>query len=130
LIKPEYRSEGEAALQVDDRVELPAAHQLVRDAFDAAQEWLPRPNRQFIDAIQAKPIPDIESGQPVISLPVLRVHDHADLSAGLSSGNRGRIIEAASVCVVGPQSQSIAKAAIHVHKDTIVIVDAGSKENS
>src|SRR5437867_13328444 len=74
-------------------------------------------------------MPDIKSGQAVVSLAVVRVHDDADLSAGLSSSNRGGIIQAASVCVVGPQSQSIAKAAIHVHKDTIVIVDARRKEN-
>src|SRR5207302_8942576 len=81
-------------------------------------------------ATQAKPMPDIESGQAVISLAVVRVHDDADLSAGLRSGNRGGIIEAASECVVGPQSQSIAKAPIHVYKATVEIVDAGRKENT
>src|SRR5207245_1372515 len=112
------------------RVELPAARQLVRDTFDATQEWLPFPKRQFIHAAQAKPMPDVKSGQAVIALAVVRVHDDADLSAGLRSGNRGGIIQAASECVVGPQSHSIAKAAIHVHKATVEIVDAGGKENT
>src|SRR5207248_9040869 len=44
--------------------------------------------------------------------------------------DRGGIVEAASVCVVGPQSQPIAEASIHVHKDTVVIVNAGGEENS
>ena len=88
LIEPQYGSEREAALHIDNRVQLPTAHKFVRNTFDAAQERLPRTNRQFIDATQAKPISDIESGQTVISHPVFRVHDHADLSAGLSPGNR------------------------------------------
>src|SRR5437879_10291293 len=56
LIKTEYGSEGEAALQADDCVRLPTGHQLVRDSFDTAQESLSRPERQLIDAIQAEPI--------------------------------------------------------------------------
>src|SRR5882672_143228 len=130
LVKPKRGSEGEAALQIDDRVELPPAHQLVRDTLDAAQECLPFPKRQFIHATQAKPMPDIKSGQAVVSLAIVRVHDDTDLSAGLRSGNRGGIIQAASVCIVGSQSQSIAKAAIHVNKATVEIVDAGRKENT
>src|SRR5438445_12317723 len=77
LIKPKCGSERKAALQVDDRVELPAARQLVRDTFDATQEWLPFPKRQFIHAAQAKPMPDVKSGQAVIALAVVRVHDDA-----------------------------------------------------
>ena len=75
-------------------------------------------------------MPDIKSRQAIISLPVLRVHDHADLAAGLSSGNSGGIIQAASVCVVRPQTQTSTKAAIHVHKHAVVIIDTGSEENS
>src|SRR5437867_167627 len=75
-------------------------------------------------------MPDVKSGQAVISLPVLRVHDHTDLSAGLSSGNRGGIIQTASVGVVGPQAQAGAKAAIHIYKATVEMIDAGSKEDS
>src|SRR5207247_6683374 len=42
----------------------------------------------------------------------------------------GGVIQTAAECVVGPESQTSAKAAIHVHKAAIEIIDAGSKENS
>src|SRR5207245_1599312 len=50
-VKSKRGREGEAALQAGNRVELPAAHQLIRDAFDAVEVWPARPERQLIDAI-------------------------------------------------------------------------------
>src|SRR5439155_2036928 len=75
-------------------------------------------------------MPDVKSGQAVISLPVIGVHHHSVLAAGLTSGNRGGVIQAASESVVGPQTQTRPKAAIHVHKPAVEVIDAGRKENS
>src|SRR5205823_12559332 len=130
LIKAKCWREGAAALQIHDRVQLPAAHELAPHTFQAVQEWLVLPKRQFINAVQAEPVPDIKSRQAVIPPSVVCVHDHANLSAGLSSGNCGLVIEASSKCVVASQTESIAKPAIHVHENTVVIVDAGCEENS
>src|ERR1043165_1923574 len=73
---------------------------------------------------------DIESRQAVIPPPVFRVHDDANLSTSLTSGNGGGIVEAAPKRVVGPQSQSTAETPIQIHEGAVVIVDAGSKEKS
>src|SRR5207247_11288943 len=93
-------------------------------------KWLVLTNRQVINAAQAEPVPDIKSRQAVIPPSVVCVHDHANLSAGLSSGNCGLVIEASSKCVVASQTESIAKPAIHVHENTVVIIHAGFEENS
>src|SRR5256885_465847 len=66
LTKTKCRSEGKTALQIHDRVELPSAHELVRNTVDAAEEGLSLPKRQLVHGIQAEPMPDVKSGQAVI----------------------------------------------------------------
>ena len=69
--------------------------------MNAAQEWLPWADRQFIHGIQTEPVPDIKRGMAVVAPAVFRVHDDADLAAGLTSGNGGLVIQTLSECVVG-----------------------------
>src|SRR5207253_815191 len=83
---------------------------------------------QFVGAVKAEAISDVKNRQPVIPDSVLRVHHHAGIRNRLRAGDRGGVIEALRVCVIGPESESAAKAPVQIHVERIEIVDGGSKE--